>query len=367
MKVIVFGTRGFPEVQGGVEVHCEALYPLLSSSINITVIRRTPYVKQGQCVDNIQFKDLPSTKIKGVEALLHSFLSTIYCLMQRPDVVHIHNIGPAAFAPILKLFGMKVVLTYHSPNYEHKKWGKVAQRLLRLSETVALRFSDKIIFVNPVQMNKFSERVKAKSIHIPNGVAKGRTISSTDYLSTIGIEPKKYLLAVGRITEEKGFDYLIEAFAKANVANRKLVIAGAYDHNTRYAESVVALAKQNPNVVLAGFVNGEPLQQLYSHAHTFILPSYNEGFPLVLLEAMSYHLQVLASDISPNLLFNFPPDHYFKTGCVEQLSTTLQRFLAAPSGNIQYNLSEYNWEMIAIKTKEIYLAAVKKEQSKENS
>ena len=47
---------------------------------------------------------------------------------------------------------------------------------------------------------------------------------------------------------------------------------------------------------MPGYVDGEFLRQLYSHARLFVLPSYNEGFPLVLLEAMSYHLPILASE-----------------------------------------------------------------------
>lgn len=119
MKISVLGTRGFPKIQGGVEKHCESLYPLFNAKYQITVYRRKPYVNSDKTYPNIKFIDLPSTKIKGFEAVFHSFLATLSACFGKSDVVHIHNIGPALFAPLLRLSGKKVVLTYHSPNYEH--------------------------------------------------------------------------------------------------------------------------------------------------------------------------------------------------------------------------------------------------------
>ncbi len=171
MKICVLGTRGFPKIQGGVEKHCEALYPLLAKENDIIVFRRKPYVTDlTTTFDNIRFIDLPSTKIKGFEAVLHSFLSTLYAVCLRPDIVHVHNIGPAMFTPILKLFRLKVVLTYHSPNYEHKKWGWLSRQILLLSEMIALKSADAIIFVNKFQMEKYEYSVRKKSYYLPNGI-----------------------------------------------------------------------------------------------------------------------------------------------------------------------------------------------------
>ena len=173
MKICVIGTRGFPHIQGGVEKHCEALYPLLAVDNEIIVFRRMPYVTdKASSYHNIKFIDLPSTTIKGFEAVLHSFLATVYSVFIRPDAVHIHNIGPAMFAPILKLFRIKVVLTYHSPNYEHEKWGWFSRHLLMISEQIALHYSDSIIFVNKFQMEKYDEKVRRKSYYVPNGIPK---------------------------------------------------------------------------------------------------------------------------------------------------------------------------------------------------
>ena len=156
-NVYVFGTRGFPNVQGGVEKHCEQLYPELTSKYNISIFRRIPFLKKNaeKVYKGIRFIDLPSTRIKGFEPFFHSFLCTIYCIIKRPDIVHIHNIGPGMFIPLLKLAGLKVVLTYHSANYEHKKWNYISRKILKFSEWIAVNGSTAVIFVNKKQMCLF--------------------------------------------------------------------------------------------------------------------------------------------------------------------------------------------------------------------
>lgn len=79
-------------IQGGVEKHCESLYPLFDGSIDFVVFRRKPYVNSSMTYSNIRFIDLPSTKIKGVETIFHSFLAIIASIFHKPDIVHIHNI-----------------------------------------------------------------------------------------------------------------------------------------------------------------------------------------------------------------------------------------------------------------------------------
>lgn len=359
-KIYVFGTRGFPGVQGGVEKHCEYLYPELTNRYDITVYRRMAFLPKGspKSFGKIRFIDLPSTRIKGFESFFHSFFCTISCIFKRPDIVHIHNIGPAMFTPFLKLFGLKVVLTYHSPNYEHKKWGFFARKILKASEWLSTKGADKVIFINKQRMAMFPEKIRDKSILIPNGVEiKGRT-PDTNYLHTKGIIPEKYILAVGRITEEKGFSYLIDAFVKSRLSGYQLVIAGGIDHTSKYASDFIQEAENN-HVITTGYVDGEDLRQLYSHARLFILPSYNEGFPLVLLEAMGYQLPILASDISANKLVGLNDKYYFRTGYIDDLSRHIKDILAEEKQDMFYDLSEYTWRNVAVQVSNVYTTILK--------
>lgn len=345
MKVCVIGTRGFPNIEGGVEKHCESLYPLLGVDAEIIVFRRKPYVSGGAAYENIRFVDLPSTKIKGFEAMLHSFLASVYAVCLRPDVVHFHNIGPALWAPLLKLFSIPVVLTYHSPNYEHKKWNAFAKALLRFCERVALKHADRVIFVNRFQMEKYPEAIRNKSVYIPNGMNQPTVSDNHDYLDELGLEPHKYILSVGRITPEKGFHTLIAAYKAAAPGDCKLVIAGGVEFENNYMKELQALSDGLP-VIFTGSVFGDKLAQLYANASLFVLASENEGFPLVLLEAMSYRRNVLVSDIPATHLVDLEQGDYFPKGDADALGIKIREKLnEQPLRN--YDITAYAWKEVA--------------------
>ncbi|MBQ9556528.1 MAG: glycosyltransferase family 4 protein [Muribaculaceae bacterium] len=356
MKTIaVIGTRGFPGIQGGVEAHSYFLYTRMSG-VSVRVYRRRAYLtsQSAQSFPNIEYIDLPSTRIKGFEAVWHTLLSVMHILFHRPDVVHIHNIGPGMFAPLLRLMGLPVVLTYHSPNYEHDKWNAPARWLLRQCEKISLRFSNRVIFVNKHQMEKCG--ALDKSVFIPNGIDPVTRSTSTSFLDKHGITRGEYLLAVGRLTPEKGLEYLVEA-ANRLPQVRQLVIAGASDHDTAYRELLVSL-DVNRKVIFTGFTSGEDLRQLYSHARCFVLPSVNEGFPMVLLEAMAYGLPILCSDIPGTRQIDLPEQDYFAVRDVDSLCAAITRQMDKPREVKDYDLRQYDWQSIARQVQQQYNSAI---------
>lgn len=347
--VAVIGTRGFPGIQGGVEVHSYFLYTHMRDT-HVRLYRRRAYLTEQsrQTFPNIEYIDLPSTRIKGFEAVWHTLLSVMHITFHRPDVVHIHNIGPGMFAPMLRLMGLPVVLTYHSPNYEHSKWNGPARWLLRQCEKLSLRFSNRVIFVNRHQMEKCG--ALDKSVFIPNGIDPVTRSAATSFLEKHGIDQGNYLLAVGRLTPEKGFEYLVEA------ANRlpqvaQVVIAGASDHDSAYRDQLQRL-DTHKKVIFTGFTTGEDLRQLYSHARALVLPSVNEGFPMVLLEAMAYGLPILCSDIPGTRQVDLPEEDYFTVKDVDSLCTAITSLLDSPDEPQHYNLEEYDWNTIAATTRQ---------------
>ena len=358
MKLNVIGTRGFPGIEGGVEKHCESLYPLIRKDISVNIYRRRSYVKTRDSYSNILFIDLPSTRIRGIETVIHSFLASVLTLLQKPDVVHYHNIGPALFSPIVKLRKIPVVLTYHSPNYEHKKWGDFAKKILLFSEKVALKTADKIVFVNSFQMEKYNEDIRIKSVFVPNGIGNTIQTDKVDYLTSLKLEKNKYILSVGRITPEKGFDTLIRAYREAKLQSYKLVIAGGVEFENKYQKELESLANDE-DVIFTGYVFGENLAQLYMNAAIYVLASNNEGFPLVLLEAMSYGLDVLVSDIPATHLVDLESDDYFETGNYQELSAKLIKRVSSNKKR-EYNLEKYNWHEIAETMSNIYYEVVEK-------
>lgn len=350
MKTIaVIGTRGFPGIQGGVEVHSYHLYTHMQD-VKVRLYRRRAYLTEqsAQQFPNIEYIDLPSTRVKGFEAVWHTLLSVLHIAFHRPDVVHIHNIGPGMFAPLVRLMGLPVVLTYHSPNYEHSKWNAPARWLLRQCEKISLHFSNRVIFVNKYQMEKCG--ALDKSVFIPNGIDPVTRSESTSFLEKHGIRQGEYLLAVGRLTPEKGLEYLVEA-ANRLPQVQQVVIAGASDHDSAYREQLEKLDTRK-KVVFTGFTIGEDLRQLYSHARCFVLPSVNEGFPMVMLEAMAYGLPILCSDIPGTRQVDLPEEDYFTVKDVDSLCNAITRLLDAPNERRHYDLEKYDWNTIAATTRQ---------------
>lgn len=364
MRVNVIGTRGFPYVQGGVEKHCEALYPLIAiKGCKVRVFRKAPYIhKINACkvFREIQFCDLWTPKNKNLETIVHSLLASIICLWERPDIVHIHNIGPSLILPLLKLSRLTTVVTYHSPNYEHAKWSGFAKKCLKIGEEFIRRWADQVIFVSRTQ----EQLVDCKNkVYIPNGAIIPDPTSSTDQLTQRGIMPGEYILAVARYSPEKGLHDLIEAF-KGLDCHHKLVIAGDADCETDYSRQLRQLANDDDRVILTGYIDGDCLCQVYTHADLFVLPSYHEGLPMALLEAISYGLSVLVSDIPANREVRLPSERYFRCGDVEDLKAKirvlLKKKLSHEDQREMHNQikEKYNWDKIADQTIAVYQKAL---------
>jgi glycosyltransferase involved in cell wall biosynthesis len=98
---------------------------------------------------------------------------------------------------------------------------------------------------------------------------------------------------------------------------------GKADHEDRYSRSLKKKADNTKNIILTGYLTGKPLQELYSHDGLFVLPSYYEGLPIVLLEAMSYGLSCIASDIPANKNVGLDNDRFFKAGDVNAIAAKI--------------------------------------------
>jgi glycosyltransferase involved in cell wall biosynthesis len=175
----------------------------------------------------------------------------------------------------------------------------------------------------------------------------------------LGLKGDDYLLAVARFVPEKGLLDLIQAYEIAGL-DYKLVIAGDSDHEDDYSIKIKELAGKNPDILLTGYVTGNKLAELFSHARCFVLPSYHEGLPIVLLEALSYGLPVIASDIAANLEVEIKGIEYFSCGDITDLSKALIRISdkqvseAQAVSILQALEVSYNWQRIADQTCSVY-------------
>lgn len=371
MRIMVLGLRGFPGIQGGVETHAEHLYPKLRDmGCEIEVIIRSPYWRgrTTQELPGIRFKPIWSPSASGAEAFVHSLLGVMYAAWRRPDILHIHAIGPSLFTPLAKLTGLRVVVTHHGPDYDREKWNPVAKAVLRMGERFGMVFSDARIVISDVIRQLVKSKYNRDSHCIPNGVEIPADIKSDETPQQFGLESGRYILTVSRMVPEKRHLDLIRAFGNSGLQGWKLALVGDLGADDAYVQQVKKAAEQSPQIVLTGFQTGNALAQLYGNAGLFVLPSTHEGLPIALLEALSYGIPSIASDIPANKEVELDNDHYFRVRDIPDLTTCLHR-VATKVRPDDYRLRvqdwvrrKYNWQSIAYSTLGVYKCVYRKDE-----
>jgi starch synthase len=367
MKIFVTGTRGIPDIPGGVEKHCQELYPLIVAQGHVVIVAtRSPYVTDRvHSWKGVHLLNIFAPRMKSLEAITHTFFAVIKARFVNPDILHIHAVGPGLMVPLARMLGLKVVFTNHGPDYDRQKWGGLAKKMLRLGEYVGCRFANQVIVISREIAGIIRKRCGRESSLIYNGVQIPERSENKYFLEQKGIIPNNYILALGRFVPEKGLHDLLEAF-KHIEGNCQLVIAGDADHATKYSRNLKRMSAENERVILTGFITGEELNQVFSHARLFVMPSYHEGLPISLLEAMSYDLPVLVSDIPANREINLRRERFFKCGDIFELREKLLLLLdkGLPEEEMkEYQrqiVEKYNWREIADQTVNVYEKALRK-------
>lgn len=362
-EIYMFGFRGFPQIQGGIETHAENLAPrVVELGRRVTVCMRSPYVEPGlaKAWKGVRILRLWTVPNKYFETLLHSVICAIVAAVRRPGLVHIHGIGPAIVTPLLRAIGLQVVVTHHGEDYNREKWGWAARAVLRTGEAMGMRYANKRIAVSRSIGDLIASKYGRPCEVIPNGVVFSEMPQQSDEVVELGLEPGRYVLTVGRLVPEKRQLDLLRAFSAAALPGWKLAIVGKIDHQSEYADQLVREAAGRQNVVMAGFQTGDALRQLYAHAALFVLPSSHEGLPIVLLEALSYGLPVLVSDIAPNLEVVDDPARIFHVGDCEEMRAKLSALTLASLNAEEReavrceSAQRYDWSDIAHRTLEVY-------------
>ncbi|CAM3953276.1 Putative teichuronic acid biosynthesis glycosyltransferase TuaC [Vibrio aerogenes CECT 7868] len=360
LKVTVLGTRGIPGVLGGVETHCQNLYPEIvrQSGSEVTVIARSPYVGYKTAeYQGVQLRTVTAPKKKSLEAIIHSVFAAMTTLTDGSDIVHVHAIGPGLVVPLLRLAGKKVVFTHHGPDYDRQKWGRMAKMVLKLGEKLAVKFASEVIVISEVINQLIKGKYGRENAHlIHNGVNLPKALdqaTSDAVLAQYDLTPKGYLVAVGRFVEEKGFHDLIQAYQQSGIS-KPLVLVGDADHPTPYSESLKQKARETEGVILTGFLKGDALQAVFSQAGLYVMPSYHEGLPIALLEAMSFSLPAIVSDIPANLEVALEREVYFPVSDVAALTDKLILKQHETYCDYRSHLKKYDWAMIAGQTQAVY-------------
>lgn len=362
VSVVVLGLRGFPDVPGGIETHAQNLYPLIvRTGMKVTCITRSPYHQQNNW-QGVDFVPVWAPRSKYLEAIVHSVLGVVRAAFLRPDILHIHAVGPSLVVPLARLAGLRVVVTHHGPDYDRQKWNVLARRILRFGEWCGMKFANERIVISSVIDELVRQRYAVENTVIPNGVVLPTLDADSSALGKYALQAGRYILMVSRFVPEKRHEDLIDAFEKAAVPGLKLALVGDADHPDSYERALKERAAANPDIALTGYLGGEDLRAIYQYACAFVLPSSHEGLPISLLEALSYGLPCLASGIGANRAVGLDDDAYFDLGNIDQLAEKIIRVSSHPLDKadreaIRRWISEnYDWKNIARQTADVYRA-----------
>lgn len=216
-------------------------------------------------------------------------------------------------------------------------------------------FADEVIVISEVIRNLIRRKYgRTEQVHlIYNGVPCPDYTNCPKYFRELGITERNYILGMCRFVPEKNLHHLVEAFRRVDKKGCRLVLAGDTDFEDEYSRALKREAREN-GVILTGFVKGKKLHSLLTNARCYVLPSSHEGLPIALLEAMSYRLPVIVSDIPANKEMGLDASCYFETGNIEQLADRLQEIIDGDFKQVHYDMEKYGWDGIALRVADVY-------------
>ena len=342
LKIAMIGHKRIPSREGGVEIVVDELSTrMVKLGHQVDAYNRSGYhvsgkkfdEKRGRIYEGVRLITIPTFHNSSLNAVVYSFLATIVAtakaLVGGYDVLHYHAEGPCMMLWIPKLFGIHVVATIHGLDWQRAKWGNFASKMLKQGEKTAARHADEIIVLSKNVQEYFQETYQRHTVYIPNGISRPQHREADLIQERFGLEKDGYILFLARIVPEKGLHYLIDAYRQLDT-EKKLVIAGGCSHSQEYMDEIRRICATDHLIVLTGFVQGRELEELYSNAWLFVLPSDIEGMAISLLEAMSYGNCCLVSDIPENTEVIQQCGYTFRKSDTADLRRVLEKLLEHP-------------------------------------
>lgn len=373
LRIAMIGHKRIPSREGGVEIVVEELAVRMAAlGHRVDAYNRYGHHVSGKKYDQeygwkgrkfykgVRVYIIPTFRSSSLNAIVYSFFATIRALFGRYDVLHYHAEGPCAMLWLPKLFHRRIVVTVHGLDWQRAKWGNLASYVIKFGEKMAAKYADEVIVLSENVQKYFADTYHRKVTYIPNGISRPALREAQMITEKYGLKKDGYLLSLGRIVPEKGLHYLIEAFAKIDT-DMKLVIAGGNSHAVEYMDRIHRMAAQDDRIIMTDFVQGQMLEELYSNAYAFVLPSDVEGMALTLLEAMSFGNCCLVSDICENTEVVEDKALVFRKGDTKDLRQKLQYMLAHPEVVHEYGAQsadficgKYNWDEVVGETIRLY-------------
>jgi glycosyltransferase involved in cell wall biosynthesis len=358
MKIAILGTRGIPASYSGFETAVEQLASRLTARGHEVIVYCRPHVVDPSLTSykGAQLVHLPTIRNKYLDTFVHTFLSSLHAArVMHPDVALFFIAGNSPLCRITRLASIPSLINVDGLDSDRRKWPALAKAYLRFAESTAPRAADQAITDSHVVADIFARRYGQRIGVVPYGVedpAPDEDGSQT--LADLGLEPRRYILFVGRLEPENNPHLLVQAFSRIDrhvARGMKLVVVGGAPYADDYIRQVRRSA--DPRVVFPGYVFGRRYWDLQRSAYVFCAPTEVGGTHPVILEALAAGNCVLVNDHPPNMETVGDAGVYFsgRRG-VEALTEQLSRLLDDPDLVAEYRergsrrAQEYSWDAV---------------------
>jgi len=270
--------------------------------------------------------------IKRILSLARFSLYGVWIIFSRKiDIVHIHSPMYMLIALVGFILKKRVYITFHGTDF-HRIKDSVLYRLFG-------KIFTKVFAISPDMLEILSK------VHGPDNVILVKNGIDLDIYKNHHINRKKQIIAVGELKIEKGFEYLIDAFSNLikndAIQNYSLIIVGDGLLKESLQEKINSLNMSN-FIHLSGRKNRDDLIDLYNQSEIFALSSISEGFPKVLLEAISCGCNIVSTDVGavhsvlPNAILARPKK-------VQDLEVALKKCINL-NCKLDIDLNKFSWE-----------------------
>jgi glycosyltransferase involved in cell wall biosynthesis len=356
MKIAILGTRGIPASYSGFETAVEQLASRLSERGHEVVVYCRPHVVDPdlRSYRGARLVHLRTVQNKYLDTFVHTLRSALHSAREvRPDVALYFIAGNSPVCLVTHRAGIPSVINVDGLDSDRRKWPPIAKAYLRFAESRAPRWADRAITDSHTVADIFERRYGERIGVVPYGVEDpGHRGTAT--LERLGLEPRRYILFVGRLEPENNPHILVQAFARISAARArgmKLVIVGGAPYAADYIRQVWRAA--DPRVVFPGYVFGQGYWELQHHAYAFCAPTEVGGTHPVILEALVAGNCVIVNDHRPNAETVGDAGLYFSGAeGVSDLARQLERVFDDPALVEEYRrralrrAERYRWEAV---------------------
>ena len=359
MRVAILGTRGIPASYSGFETAAEQLASRLTDRGHEVVVYCRPHVVDRALTEwkGARLVHLPTVRNKYLDTFTHTAISSLHAARYvKPDVALFFIAGNSPMCLVTRAAGIPTVINVDGLDSDRSKWPGIAKTYLRFAERNAPRWADTALTDSQTVAEIFEQRYGQRIGVIPYGVEEppDTTPPSVATLDRLGLEPRRYVLFVGRLEPENNPHVLVDAWARipaAKTKGMKLVVVGGAPYADDYIQRVRRAG--DPRVLFPGYVFGSGYWELQRHAYAFCAPTEVGGTHPVILEALAAGNCVIVNDHAPNVETVGEAGLTFSGAeGVPSLTAQLERVLGDPAlveeyrGRARERARRYSWDAV---------------------